>query len=222
MSLIQSVIGSAVGAVFIPPAFPQPGSNYPAGEVTATEISSLSIAGYYDSIETPTVGLWRKAYFGQALNGTDYDINFWTNPTVEQTTSDPDVGFGQADDGATNYSMEWLGYFKPEVTGNFVFASSVDDYMFMWMGQHAVENNPNIATAILKDSNTTPIMALTAGKYYPVRIRYTEIGGGNSMSLVTGLNGTLLRNNANTGSTGKFYYDANSANSTFPVSGLII
>lgn len=220
MSLIQSIIGSAVGASAPILAFPAPGSNYPAGETTPTMTGSLSFGGYYDSISSPSLGLWRKAYHGTALNGTDQDNNFFINPTVAQTTADVYVGFGSALDGQSNYTMEWLGYFKPAVDGNFVFSSQVDDYMYMWMGQYALSNSPNKATAILTDSGTTPIMALTAGRYYPVRIRYSEFGGANQMALVTGLNETLLRNNISTGSTGQFFYDATTAAGTFP-SGLI-
>jgi hypothetical protein len=223
MSIIQSIIATAIGSSGGSTNFPVPGSNYPANEYTVDATGTTTLTGYWNSssISNPVVGLWRRAYTGTALDGTNFDNNFPGLYTQRQSLLDPYVGFGSADDGETNYTMEWLGYFKPAVDGDFIFAQAVDDYAYFWIGQDAVSGFTN-TNAFLDGSSGPPAkLTMLAGKYYPVRIRYTENQGGNEYALVSGLNNTLMRNNSNTAATGQFYTDGNTSSGSFPASGLI-
>lgn len=231
--LIQSLIGSAVGAV-TPPAptgYPIPGSNYPSGAYTTFANTSATVSGYYEwpqFISTnPSSGLWRRTYTGMALNGIYCETNFPSDsvsyPQVESML-DAAVGFGYAPDASTNYTMEWLGYFVPEQDGDFVFGvNTVDDHMMMWIGASAVSGSDN-NNFLWKASGVTassPKVALVSGRWYPVRIRYTENSGGNDFSFVSGLDGQLMTNNNISGRAGYFKTDDRTMAGNFPVSGLI-
>lgn len=236
MSLIQSIIGSAVGAATPPVTYPAPGSNYPAGSYTTNQTVAVTPTGYYPwptFISTnPTNGLWRKTYTGMALDGNNCDLNFPTGYTQVESMLDPAVGFGSATDSATNYTMEWLGYYAPEVDGNFTFAvNSVDDYIMMWIGAEAVSgfNNSNWLLKANGAQASSSYVPMLSGRWYPVRIRYTEGSGGNSCPIVHGLNGQPMKNNnesgpivngSPTGLAGYFKTDSNTNAGTFP-SGLL-
>ena len=104
----------------------------------------------------------------------------------------------------------------------------VDDYARMWIGQNAWVNTSTGNSIIACDNNKVDSLAytLTAGRYYPVRITYTEVQGGHSCTIWSGLNNTVLQHQANSASTGQFYFDGNSSNgaylSEFASTGMII
>lgn len=230
MSLHQAIIGSTV-RVTPPVTYPAPGSNYPAGAFTTIANTSATVSGYYEwplFISTnPINGLWRRTYTGMALNGTYCETNFPSDSvSYPQVRSELDaaVGFGYAPDSATAYTMEWLGYFVPGTDGDFVFGvNSVDDYMMMWIGASAVSGSDN-NNYLWKASGATassPKVALMSGRYYPVRIRYTEGSGGNEFAFVSGLDGQLMTNNNADGRSGVFKTDDRTNVGAFPNSGLI-
>lgn len=72
-------------------------------------------------------------------------------------------------------SVELLGYFRPNSTGNWSFKMSTDDRGLFWIGNNALSGltsgNADISTSV-NESTTT--IALTAGQYYPIRIQYGE------------------------------------------------
>lgn len=232
MSLIQTIIGSTVGASAPPVTYPAPGSNYPSGSYTTYANTSVTVSGYYEwpqFISTNAqLGLWRRTYTGMALNGTYCETNFPSDsvsyPQVESML-DAAVGFGYAVDGKTSYTMEWLGYFVPEQDGEFVFGvNGVDDYMMMWIGASAVSgsDNNNYFWKASGGTSTSPKFALVSGRYYPVRIRYTEGSGGNEFSFVSGLDGQLMTNNNASSRPGYFKTDDRTAAGSFPTTGLIV
>jgi hypothetical protein len=228
MSIIQTLIGSTVGEVYTPPpvGYPAPGFGYPSGHGGISTPSTQRIpAGYYEasSLSNPIVGLWRRTYTGALLDGTNVgDGSFPTGFTQVESMLDVPVGFGYGLDESTDFTMEWKGYFKPETTGDFVFTSQVDDYMFMWLGNPALQYfNNNPSNYILKDSSTSDAIHMTAGRYYPVRIRYTENQGGNNCSIAFGLSGYSQYNNQMNGAIGQFYTDDNTSAGNYPASGII-
>lgn len=112
---------------------------------------------------------------------------------------------------------------KPAQTGDFVFRMFVDDYAMMWIGNTAVSGF-NANNAIIKANNAdwgSLRYTLTADKYYPVRIIYSENQGGHNCAIWSGLNDTVMQHNAATASTGQFWHDQSSGFGTFPQSGLI-
>lgn len=229
MSIIQSIIASSYvqsgnGSSWI---YPPIGQNYPVtGTYHLLTSSPLIIAGYYEgsSIAAPTLGLWRRTFSGMAIENTSMDPNFPGTYSQVQSLADQYVGFGSDNDVATQFTMEWTGYFKPTTTSNFVFEMNVDDYSMMWIGQDAVSGFTPSNSIITCNNNqvaTSGAIPLIADKYYPVRIRYTENQGGHNCTVWSGWNGTTLANNIYTAASGQFFYD-NGQPIDFPSTGLVI
>lgn len=228
MSVIQTIIGAAVGSSGPSWYYPPPGNMYPQTG-PSNDISNFFISpGYYEEsslLNTPQLGLYRRTYDGTAL-ASDFTISgvFPSGFTEVRTDIDPYVGFGPDFDIATNFTMQWLGYFKPAVSGDFCFGLAVDDYALMWIGDNAV-NNVQYGTAVASVNNgdSVPMLVtLTANKYYPVRIIYTEVTGAHNCSVWSGLNQTTLRHNQDSADTGQFFFDTNAATGVFPGTGLIV
>ena len=211
MSIIQTIIGSAVGVNYNPTlTYPAPGSNYPITRSNIASFSSQSQPAYYEasSIITPVTGLWRRTYGSTAITGSSFDTNFPSGYGQTESMRDEHVGFGSADDSATNYSMEWKGYFKPAVSGDFNFAFQVDDYLCFWIGANAVSGSTWVnANAAGANDLVAGKFPLVAGRYYPVRIAYTENFGGNQCTVWAGLDGTVPVHNTANAAVGQFFFD---------------
>jgi hypothetical protein len=143
---------------------PSPTSSFSAG------IFKTTYAGYHN--ENP-------AFFATATPAT-----VGTNPaTSVQTTS---IAEGSGDSGS-NFSCQWLGYFKATTTETYTFFLSSDDGSYLWIGANALSGfttaNSNInngdAHGVQEVSAT---FSLVAGNYYPIRIQFGEIGGGDEMT----------------------------------------
>lgn len=83
----------------------------------------------------------------------------------------------------TAYSIEWTGFFVPNLTGNWQFKTNSDDASFIWIGNNATSGystsnalikNPGIHPA--KFSNEATIY-LDTNVHYPIRIQYGNGGG---------------------------------------------
>lgn len=231
--LIQGIIGSAVGQAAPPgPAwlYPPSGNSYPVSYGSTLSASSGgAVSGYYEegSLSGPQLGLWRRTFQQEGLSS---DFQFVVPfPTVSPSQEIPDssVGFGYDVDNFTNFTMSLTGYFKPAQTGDYVFSIDADDYAAMWIGSTSWINT-GTGNAIIKANNSrvdSLAYTLTAGKYYPVRILYTEVSGGHKFTIWSGLNNTVPQHQADSASTGQFYFDGNSSNapylSEFPSTGMI-
>jgi hypothetical protein len=91
----------------------------------------------------------------------------------------------QAVNGADSYSVQWLGFFRPYVSGTWTFYTNSDDASYIWMGQVAISSF-STSNALVNNggghgmqvrSNT---IVLESGIYYPIRIQYGEGGGGDN------------------------------------------
>ena len=143
---------------------PSPTSSFSAG------IFKTTYAGYHN--EDPT-------FFATAT-----PTSFGSNPaTSVQTTS---ITEPSSNDGS-NFSCQWLGYFKSTTTETYTFFLSSDDGSYLWIGANALSGfttaNANInnggAHGVQEVSAT---FSLTAGVFYPIRIQFGEIGGGDEMT----------------------------------------
>jgi len=139
-------------------------TNYSAG------LYKTTYAGYHN--ETPS-------FFATATPTT-----YGTNPaTSVQTTA---ISEPSSDDGS-NFSVQWLGYFKPTTTETYTLYIASDDGSYLWIGANALSGfttaNANINNGGAHgntEQNTT--VSLTAGTYYPIRMQFGEIGGGDVFS----------------------------------------
>jgi hypothetical protein len=226
MSIIQSIIGSAVGVAAPAPSYPAPGDAYPVfiGGVNAVGVADTP-SGYYEesSLVNPTLGLFRRTYNTTTLDGSfTIDTTFPQAYTPVEQLPDAAVGFGNGYDVAQNFSMEWTGYFKPNTTANYIFSVEADDYAVMWLGANAINpdgNTPNIITAN-NARGISMLQSMTAGKYYPVRLRYTEVSGAHQCIVGIQVQGGSSMNTNQNSTDGQFFYDNNIGQGVFP-SGLI-
>jgi hypothetical protein len=134
-------------------------------------------------------GLTWKYYNGYSSDSVSYyTTNTYTNigrciDTSNMTT----LTNGQHQvDGADTYSMEIFGYFRATVSGTYTFSLSSDDGSFMWIGSNALvgytTSNANINNGGFHGVITvTSTVTLLAGTYYPIRIHFSENGGGDDL-----------------------------------------
>lgn len=78
-----------------------------------------------------------------------------------------------------NFSMEWIGFFVPAVTGGHIFSiDSVDDAAFIWVGANALsgytKENATVKTPLTSTTVNSEMITLTAGERYPIRIQYAQ------------------------------------------------
>lgn len=156
----------------------------------STAKSYLTTNEYWTSWVQPyAAGLYKTTYAGYFNDNVSFFATatrtaYGSNPaTSVQTTS---ISEAATDDG-TNFSCQWLGYFKPTTTEAYTFYTSSDDASYMWIGTNAqtgftttnaTVNNGGAHGAVEKLGS----IALTAGVYYPIRIQVGEIGGGDVLT----------------------------------------
>lgn len=141
---------------------------------------------------TPTYanGLYGKRYVGYFgdTQGADDNVNWFNTATlhgdVNQLTS-----IDNFTNEAEQYSWQWLGYFKASSSENYTFRTDSDDASYLWIGNDAISSftraNANVnngGTHGPQPSSSSPI-SLAAGTYYPIRVQFGELGGGDIMSV---------------------------------------
>jgi hypothetical protein len=80
-------------------------------------------------------------------------------------------------------SRQLIGYFKPPVTSSYTFYSNVDDACYFWIGNNAVSSYDNTNYDIRElegeGPQTSAVISLTGGQYYPIRIQWgNRVAGG--------------------------------------------
>jgi hypothetical protein len=98
------------------------------------------------------------------------------------------ISYGSRGD---NYGFIGIGYFKPPTTGTYSFWTSSDDGSGVWVGTVALEGQArSTANAIVNngmgagqgDTKRGGSIALTGGKWYPIRIVHEEVNGGDNLT----------------------------------------
>ena len=131
-------------------------------------------------------GLYKRTYAGYhnespSFFATATLTTYGANPaTSVQTTA---ISEPSSDDGS-NFSVQWLGYFKPTTTETYTLYISSDDGSYLWIGANALSGfttaNANINNGGAHGSvEVSTTISLTAGTYYPIRMQFGEIGGGD-------------------------------------------
>lgn len=157
-----------------------------------------------------SAGLYKTTYAGYFADNVSFfatatPTTYGTNPaTSVQTTA---ISESAANDG-TNFSIQWLGYFRPTTTETYTFFLSSDDASYMWLGADAVSgfttansliNNGGAHGTLEKSAS----ISLTAGVDYPIRIQFGEIGGGDVLTF----NYSTATISKTTDVTGKVFYN---------------
>jgi hypothetical protein len=150
----------------------------------------LNSNGYWTSWVQPYVaGLYKTTYSGYFADNVSFFATatpqtFGSNPaTSVQTTAITEPG---TDDGSS-FSCQWLGYFKPTTTETYTFFTASDDASYMWIGNSALSGF-TVTNAVVKNGGLHGVqeqsgtIALTAGVYYPIRIQFGELNGGDALT----------------------------------------
>ena len=156
-----------------------------------TQCSSyLTTNGYWTSWVLPyTAGLYKTTYSGYFAD----NVSFFATATPASVGGNPATSvqttsiFEPSQNDGENFSCQWLGYFKPTTTETYTFFTSSDDASYVWVGSNAVSgftttnstvNNGGLHGTIEKSGT----IALTSGVYYPIRIQFGELSGGDVMT----------------------------------------
>ena len=195
----------------VPGTFPALNTYVAAFNATGKTYRDIS-ATALDSIPNQTSGLYRKKYVGNFattyLNATtpawDFDVNFFnTHTSISTSDKELDIygGFTRSDLSNENgYALEWKGYIQAPATGNFNFFAEVDDDCVVWIGAPALATTLGKTTSDYLFAQTggtrrsaTEGVAMTANKWYPIRIWFQEVGGAEKFLLgaSNSANGTL-------------------------------
>lgn len=88
------------------------------------------------------------------------------------------------------FSVQWLGYFKPSVSSTtWKFRTTSDDCSYLWIGNNAITGfttaNSNINNGGVHANITVASTNITLDQnvYYPLRVQYGQGVGGFSMNL---------------------------------------
>lgn len=186
--------------------YPVPGSG--TYKTAATALAGVTYAdvgtpyapgGEVNALTSPTTGLWRTKYDGNFTSSSNalpatWDYAFFDTATALKGIRDEYISWGQQLDGAglgeSLFSVEWEGYIQVPTTQNYNFYAESDDHIAMWIGS-AATGTPANATRLLGSNNKSlpgnaatagvygaNSVTLTAGKWYPVRIWFSEHTGG--------------------------------------------
>jgi hypothetical protein len=151
---------------------------------------------------TPIDGLYRRKYVGNWSTtyideaSYEFDVGFMNpaNGPISEAAYEVDTygGFGLRTDldDENGYAFEWKGYIQAPVTGNYNFFATVDDDCIIWIGSPATATTLGDTTSdylFAQSGNTrnnaTVGVAMTANKWYPIRIWFQEWAGAEKFQL---------------------------------------
>jgi len=148
-------------------------------------------------------------YFGDTQGNND-DVN-WFNTATLQGEVNQLTEINNFTSNADNYSWQWLGYFKPSSTENYTFYTNSDDASYLWIGNNAKAGfttaNATVNNGGLHGPNETASspVSLVAGTYYPIRVQFGELSGGDLITVSFSTSTIAKRTNG----LGYYYYDSN-------------
>lgn len=141
--------------------------------------------GFGSASFVPTgIGLYGRRYSGYMNDNP----NFFATATLSGTSFAYTNINSNWIEGGESFSVEWLGYFRPNETGTWNFRTTSDDCSFLWIGTFATSgfltSNANVNNAGLHGPLTASGTAiLSSGIYYPIRIQFGENTGGEAMAV---------------------------------------
>jgi hypothetical protein len=158
-----------------------------------TSTGTYMVSGYFDEYTGTSsmlsAGLFKTTYDGYfndipSFFATATPAAYDTNPaTSVQTTEISESG----NDDGSNFSCEWLGYFLPSTTETYTFFTASDDASYVWIGSNAISGFTT-ENAIVNNGGLHGVqeasgtISLTAGVYYPIRIQFGELDGGDELT----------------------------------------
>jgi len=135
-------------------------------------------------------GLFKTVYAGYFSDNPNFfatavPTTYGNNPAFSVQTT---VITEPATDDGSNFSVQWLGYWKPTTTESYTFYLNSDDASYLWIGATALSGFTTSNSLINNGGPHGPVeisgsISLTAETYYPIRIQFGELGGGDFMDL---------------------------------------
>jgi hypothetical protein len=187
--------------------------NFVSGNAASSWLTSN---GYWSSwVLTYTAGLYKTTYSGYFND----NVSFFATATPASVGGNPATSvqttsiFEPAQNDGENFSCQWLGYFKPTTSETYTFFTSSDDASYVWVGGTAISGFTT-GNAVVNNGGlhgmqeASGSIALTAGIYYPIRIQFGELSGGDEMTFnystptitkTTNVTGLVFYNNATNG-----------------------
>jgi hypothetical protein len=161
--------------------------------VNNTNVDGLQLGRPWNSLSSGLYLSNYSGYFGNgaagvpdtpALVSTQWFANHAGNLTGT-VAGDTLAYFGVSGD---VISKQWVGYFKPLVSSNYQFYINSDDACYVWVGTKAISSYDHTNRDLFGRAGGTPpynglqtssVIALTAGQYYPIRIQWgNRVAGG--------------------------------------------
>jgi hypothetical protein len=149
----------------------------------------LTTNGYWTNRNPYLAGLYKTTYSGYFAD----NVSFFATATPASVGGNPATSvqttsiFEPAQNDGENFSCQWLGYFKPTTTQTYTFFTASDDASYVWIGATAVSGFTT-SNAVVNNGGLHGLqeqsgsIALTAGVYYPIRIQFGELSGGDAMT----------------------------------------
>lgn len=202
--------------------YPVPGSaTYRTGATALTGITYANRGTPYDpgasvtTVSNSASGLFRKKYDGNFCaasnsNPSTWNYSFFDTATFIKSIADTYVSWGQQTDGTklgeNHFSMEWRGYVQVPTTQNYNIFAESDDHIAIWIGSAATATPSNTSKTLGANNQSLPSFGAVSGatvgansvtldstKWYPVRIWFSEFGGGcKAQVYMQGADGTKL------------------------------
>ena len=198
MSIITGVIGSiqTAGYGFQASVFARPGWGNPvihSGYSPSNQGTPYDPGNALSSVPGTAItgALRRVAYLGRWSDAGGNDHPDILSGTDQEILSDTHIVFN-ADSTQDNYALEWKGYFKAPASGTYNWYTTADDVCWIWLGDAALApTSGNFLTNTATGTNPNSVNLIN-NQWYPIRIRYQEWYGGETLAINVGQSGTEL------------------------------
>ena len=159
------------GAATLPPE--QEGGGVFINNPDDAPVTSLTVKGFDD---------YENGLFGRRYNGDwNDDPNFFI-PSRRTGQTNSIQKWDEFTSNAYNYSWEWQGYAKIGTSGNYNIRINSDDASAVFFGDNALSGSPPNNSAWVSylghhgadGYRTSTSRYLTAGEFYPIRIRFGQ------------------------------------------------
>jgi hypothetical protein len=153
-------------------------------------ISTLAAAsarafGFLSKLIPGGSGLYGRRYSGYMNDNP----NFFLTATLSGTSKVYTNINSNWTEGGNDFSIEWLGYFKTDgESGSWQFRTDSDDCSYLWIGNEVITQY-SVPTATVNNGGVHGPVSATGSKvlqsntYYPIRIQFGELSGGEVMAV---------------------------------------
>ncbi len=176
-----------------------PGVNFTNSDLSGTNLSS--------SIFSNLEGLKFQIYSGYMADDPTFTSRFTKTDTPGYSSDFTSITSATnniipANDSRNNYSIEWFGYFRPNVSGTWKFKIGSDDCSYLWLGTNALAGNDTSRNALASSpglhsftTSANQSVDLSANIFYPIRIQFgDDTNNDNLVVTVTNPSNTTMTN----------------------------